>query len=103
MFQDVWTNSRHDVKEVLDSVALAYNRDHNTDGRGYNIDKYFVSDMSNLNLMIKTRPSYPSDKLTFTIANVTKEKQIRFLNINLILNGRFNVDLTLEDSKRRFS
>ena len=53
-------------------------------------------------MMIDTRPTYPSSKLTFTIANITKDKAIRFFNIYLTLNGTFDVDVVLEDSKRNF-
>ena len=54
-------------------------------------------------MMIKTRPAtYPSNKLTFTIDDLAKNKEIRYLNINLDLNGHFNVDLILEDSQRNF-
>ena len=53
--------------------------------------------------MEKKRPSYPSTKNTFTIANITKGKTILFFNINLFnLNGRFDVDIIFEDSQRNF-
>ena len=53
-------------------------------------------------MMIQTRPSYPSNKLTFTIANLTKNKAIRFFDINLELNEQFDVDVILEDPNRNF-
>ena len=63
-------------------------------------DWYTPQDMIKMNMMIKTRPRYPSNKLTFTIADITKGTNIRFLDIILNLNAKFDVDLLLEDSKR---
>ena len=90
-----------DVLEVFDLIDLVY----------YNIsdqklksisDKYWATNMTQTMMMLETRPSYPSNKLTFTIANITRDKDIRFLNIYLTLNGQFDIDLILEDSKRNF-
>ena len=59
--------------------------------------------------MIPMRPRYPSNKITFTIANITKGKTIRYININLnpyekldvyALVLKFEVVAFLEDSKR---
>ena len=67
-------------------------------------DKYWFTNMTKKMMMLETRPSsYPSSKLTFTIANITRDKDIRFLNMYMKLNGQFDVDLILEDSKRIFS
>ena len=57
-----------------------------------------------MKMMIETRPSYPSDKLTFNVAGLTKDKVIKFfyLNIYLILNEKYDVNVVLEDSKRNF-
>ena len=49
-----------------------------------------------------TRPTYPSSRLTFSIANLTKDKAIRFFNLGLILNEKYDIDVVLEDSKRNF-
>ena len=66
-------------------------------------EDFSVAEMTELMMMIKTRPaSYPSNKLTFTIQNIAKHKEIRFLNINLVMKGHFDVDLILEDSQRNF-
>ena len=61
-------------------------------------DYFWLTDM----VTITTRPTYPSSKLTFTIANETKNKDIRFFTIGLTSNKQFDVDLVLEDSKRNF-
>ena len=55
-----------------------------------------------MEMMVDTRLTYPSSKLTFSIANITKHKVIRFIDIQLILNGKIVVDTVLEDSKRNF-
>ena len=90
-----------DVLGVFDLIDLVhYNMtDQNMKS---NSDKYWVTDMAFRMMMLETRPSYPSNRLTFAIANITRDKDIRFLNIYLTLNGQFNIDLTLEDSKRNF-
>ena len=95
------TESRLDVLEVFDLIDLVY---YNITERKTksNSDKYWLTNLTDM-MLLETRPSYPSNKLTFTIANITRDKDIRFLNIYLILNGQFNVDLILEDSKRNFS
>ena len=83
-----------DVLEVFDWVTLEIK---NTD----EIDLE-VANMTEMKMMIETRPRYPSDKITFTIADITKNKAIRFFNIGLKWNRRFDVDVVLEDSKRDF-
>ena len=42
--------------------------------------------------MIPMRPRYPSNKITFTIANITKGKTIRYININLNPYEKLDVD-----------
>ena len=74
----------------------------------YNIDRktktvspfYGVREMTEKKVMIQTGPRYPSDKLSFSIADLTKDKPIRFFNILLNFNEQFDVDLVLEDSQR---
>ena len=74
----------------------------------YNIDRktktvspfYGVREMTEKKMMIQTGPRYPSDKLSFSIADLTKDKPIRFFNILLNFNEQFDVDLVLEDSHR---
>ena len=61
-----------------------------------------VTNMREMKMIIETRPSYPSDKLTFNIADFTKDKVIQFFNIDLNLNEQYDVDAVLEDSKRNF-
>ena len=61
-----------------------------------------VEKIREMKMMIETRPSFPSHKLTFTIDNLTKDKAINYFEIVLTLNEQYDVDLVLEDSKRNF-
>ena len=75
-----------------------YVNDERTENK---IDEFGVSEMIANKMMIKTRPRYPSDKLSFTIANITKDKLIRYFSIYM-LYGQFDVNIILEDSQRNF-
>ena len=55
-----------------------------------------------LKMMVETRPTYPSDRLTFNQANITKAQSIRYFNIFFNLNNQFDVNVILEDKKRNF-
>ena len=87
--------------KVLKSLQMAYDiiEDQNA---GSQFDSYLPTNMAELKMMIETRPRYPSNKLTFTIANIAKGKNIHFLNIKINPNENFEVDVSLEDSKRSF-
>ena len=98
MSQDVWPDSKLDVFDVLDMLELTY---YITDQRTKSkTDTFCVSEMIEKKMMIETRPRYPSDKLSFTIANITKDKPIRFLNIIFNQNEQFDVYIVLENSQR---
>ena len=47
-----------------------------------------------------TRANYPSDKLSLNITNLTKSKLMRWFNMYFQLNGKFDVEILLEDSGR---
>ena len=87
--------------KVFKSLDLFY---YNTSDQnaGKQFDTYLPRNMTEMKMMIETRPRYPSNKLTFTIANIAKGKTIPFINIALNLNAKFDadVDAILEDSKR---
>ena len=88
--------------KVFVSFDMAY---YNTSDQnaGSHCDTYLPTNMTEMKMMIETRPRYPSNKLTFTIANVMKGITSRVLNIILLnLNGGFDVDVVLEDSQRNF-
>ena len=88
--------------EVFDFLNIIYHNttDQNLGSKEPILDTYWSTNMTEKKMMIETRPRYPSNKLTFTIANITKGTNIRFLDIILNLNAKFDVDLLLEDSKR---
>ena len=44
--------------------------------------------------------TYPSDKLSLNIANLTKFKQMRWFNMFFQLNGKYDIEVLFEDSKR---
>ena len=52
--------------------------------------------------MIGTRRTYPSDKVTFTIGDLAKDKMIIFLNLHVDMSNPFDVALVMEDSRRNF-
>ena len=87
------------MKEDFQSLDLAY---YNTadQNAGSQFDTYLPSNMTEMKMMIETRPRYPSNKLTFTIADVAKGITIRYMNIIIDSDATFDVDVFLEDSKR---
>ena len=86
--------------DVIDIVDFSY---YTTDQRTKRKSEHFgVSEITERKMMIETRPRYPSDKLTITIANITKNKPIRYFSIYLLMDEQFDVDVVLEDSKRNF-
>ena len=87
-----------DVLDVFLNTELQ-STDQNTKIKS---ETFSIEEMSELAMVIETRPRYPSNKLTLTIANSTKGTIIRFVDINLNSNVKFDVDLFLEDSQRNF-
>ena len=67
-------------------------------------ENLLVENMTERKMIIETRPSYPANKLTFTIADFTKDKVIKFFNIYFDLNEQYQYDVgvVMEDSKRNF-
>ena len=96
------TYGKLDVLEAFDGIDLHY-YNINEDITRESIRRSFgVREMTKEKMMIKTRPRYPSDRLTFSIANITKHRVILFFNIWLNLTGQFYIDVVLEDSLRNF-
>ena len=96
---DIWKGSKFDVMDVFHSTELKYFT--KTDGKkSMRHDVFEPSHLSEM--MIETRPTYPSDRLTFNQANITKALSIRYFNIFFNLNNLFDVNVILEDSKRNF-
>ena len=63
---------------------------------------FWPTNMTEMKMMIETRPRYPSNKLTFTIANIAKGINIRYINMDFNSNATIDVDIFLEDSTRNF-
>ena len=89
--------------EIFESIDLMYYNitDEITESETYDFGLN-LTDKAGMTMTIDTRPTYPSSKLTFSIANLTKHKAIRFFNLGLFLNEQFDIDVVLEDSKRNF-
>ena len=65
--------------------------------------KFEEKDFQRKDFQLKnTGTSYPSDKLSLNIAKLTKSKVMRWFNMYFQLNGKYDVEILLEDSKRKF-
>ena len=94
-------NAKLDVSEVFEWLDLQFSIPDQGEKKQW--VAFDVKKMKDMKMMKESRPSYPSTKLTFNIANITKGKPIRWFNIDLLnLNGRFDVDLIIEDTLRNF-
>ena len=72
-----------------------------SDGRTLDNLSFNLTTLENNSMILPTRSIYPSDKMTFTLANLHRDRTISFLNIYLEMNEQFDVALVLEDSKRK--
>ena len=100
MSEDVWPESKLDVLDVFQNIEFtSYTTYQRTESKS---ETFSISEMRDRMMMKDTRPRYPSNKQTFTIANITNDTAIRFFNIFFNLNGQFDVDMVLEDSQRNF-
>ena len=73
------------------------------DGSDGEVVDLSLENMREMEMVIENqRPSYPTNKLTFTIDDEIKNKVIKYFSIALNLNDKYDVDLVLEDSKRNF-
>ena len=50
--------------------------------------------------MIRTRPTFPSDKITFSLERMTEDKEIRYIGVFFSKSRNFDLELFLEDSER---
>ena len=85
--------------KVFEGLEISYYNSEDQNG-GSIVDSYTPTNMTEMKMMIETRPRYPSNKLTFTIANLTKGKIIRYFCLYFNSNATFDVDVSLEDSNR---
>ena len=100
--EDILTYGKLDVLEAFKSMDLHYYNINEDITESKWTDLLGVKQMTDIKMIIKTRPRYPSDRLTFSIANITKHRVILFFNIWLNLTGQFYIDVVLEDSLRNF-
>ena len=96
LFEDILAEGKFNVSEIFKYAELCY---YNVTDE---ITKSTVNSFGLTELMVDTKLAYPSSKLTFSIANLSKEKVIRYIDIQLILNGKTDIFTVLEDSKRNF-
>ena len=89
------------MMKVFHSFDMSYYNTADRNARSQT-DTYLSINMTEMKMMIETRPRYPSNKLTFTIANLAKGTTIRYIDIEIDPNVTFDVDLFLEDSRRNF-
>ena len=87
--------------EVFEDLYISYYNTEDENGESL-YDYYSPTNMTEMKMMIGTRPRYPSNKLTFTIANLTRGKIIRYVDLIFNSNTIFDVDVSLEDSKRHY-
>ena len=89
------------MMEIFGLLRIAY---YTTSDASVKYNFYWHKKMIKLEMMIETRPRYPSNKKTFTIANITKGKIIPYIDIILNPFAKFDadVDVFLEDTRRNF-
>ena len=88
--------------DVFNSVGLDY---WYTESEGKEFNRGYMSfnmtDLENNSMILPTRSIYPSDKMTFTLPDLNRDKTIVFLDIYLDMYEQFDVGLVLEDPKRK--
>ena len=51
-------------------------------------------------IMLESRPSFPSDKITLNIAEIIKRRHIRYLTFIFNCTDKFGLETVFEDSQR---
>ena len=99
-FLDILEKNKFSILDVFTWVSLDY---WYTGSKGRQFDSilFNLTTLENNTMLLPTRSTYPSDKITFTLADLPRDKTLTFLNIYLHLNEQFDVALILEDSKRK--
>ena len=96
-FLEILQECKYSVSDVINEVGL----DYWSEGREYKSIYFNLTDLENNSMILPTRSIYPSDKMTFTLPDLNRDKTIVFLNIYLDMYEQFDVGLVLEDSKRK--
>ena len=60
-----------------------------------------IERLSSKDVQTETRAQYPSDKVTLKRVFSTKNKLVRWFDLGFQMNGKFDVDIFFEDSKRK--
>ena len=88
------------MDEVAGSELFAYRE--RSGERELQVDNLTAKDMEEM--MVETRPCYPTDKLTFSFADLTRDKTIQFLGLMFYSNKseyKFkSISIMLEDTQR---
>ena len=85
------------MSEVLNKVALNYITVVDEKKR---LNTIRMNESSIMNYEIRTKPSYPSDKLTLDFKELVRLKSIRWFVFYIKTDGEHDVHLLLEDSRR---
>ena len=87
--------------DCFDKVGLDYYY-YSNEKKMFDSAYFNITEMKRL--MIMTRPTYPSDKMTFSFPrDSSKNEFIYFFNIYVKLHRQFDITLILEDSRRNFN
>ena len=98
--QDILEASKFDITSAFaGSEFIAYHeRSGERELQVYDLN-LTVKDMEKM--MVETRPCYPTDKLTFSIADLTRDKTIQFLGLMFNSSHRkYDISVMLEDRQR---
>ena len=97
---EILQECKFSVLDLFNSVGLDYWYTE-SDGRQFESTFFNLTTLENNSMILPTRSIYPSDKMTFTLADLPRDKTIISFNIYLEMNEQFDVALVLEDSKRK--
>ena len=96
-FSDTIQKTKYNLSGIFERGNLAY---YTGSGESIKLKRnWFGRTDFQLNT---TGTTYPSNKLSLNIANLTKSKLMRFFNMYFQLNGIYDVEILLEDSRRKF-
>ena len=96
IYLDILNKARFNL---LDVILKASMRSYvfNDEGK----KQLLLERLSSEDFQIETRAQYPSDKVTLKRAFTTKNKFITWFDFGFKMNGKYDVDIFFEDSKRK--
>ena len=89
---DTLKKTKYNLSGVFESGMMAYYSENRNVKNNWFGRKDFQLNTSGT--------TYPSDKLSLNIANLTKFKRMRWFNMFFQLNGKYDIEVLFEDSKR---